>query len=409
MSLKKISATLIKVIGGNALAQIIVILGTPLLTRMYQPSDFGIYSTIMAVVLIVGIIACGRYDQIMYNFNDKYSWYKCFCNGVVIATYISLFCLIVTSILFFLFKFDVTYFIIAPSVLTFAILQLYTSYFSLYAYYRIIIILNIIRSSSLIVLQLMLFKVIENGLVVSFLISQIICVLFCLSFAGKLNKNFNFEFKVVFIKAREAGLSSVQSLANSFSSQLPVLFIPGQYGYYTVGLYGLAVRLTQIPIIFFTNAVRPYILGELNKKKNDYRLLSKILWRSSALLLIISILGIVLINLFAEDFFKFYAGEEWKDAGKIASVLSWWLLIAFANVTSTSYLTVVGRFKSLFIYDMLLLVFRLMSVCYSFYADLSFLNFIYIYSILGMFFNLGIIGYAIKCGIQDAKNINCYS
>ncbi|EFN8692865.1 hypothetical protein EBA27_25315, partial [Escherichia coli] len=78
MSLKKISATLIKVIGGNALAQIIVILGTPLLTRMYQPSDFGIYSTIMAVVLIVGIIACGRYDQIMYNFNDKYSWYKCF-------------------------------------------------------------------------------------------------------------------------------------------------------------------------------------------------------------------------------------------------------------------------------------------------------------------------------------------
>ncbi|HDV3357353.1 TPA: oligosaccharide flippase family protein, partial [Escherichia coli] len=231
----------------------------------------------------------------------------------------------------------------------------------------------------------------------------------CLSFAGKLNKNFNFEFKVVFIKAREAGLSSVQSLANSFSSQLPVLFIPGQYGYYTVGLYGLAVRLTQIPIIFFTNAVRPYILGELNKKKNDYRLLSKILWRSSALLLILSILGIVLINLFAEDFFKFYAGEEWKDAGKIASVLSWWLLIAFANVTSTSYLTVVGRFKSLFIYDMLLLVFRLMSVCYSFYADLSFLNFIYIYSILGMFFNLGIIGYAIKCGIQDAKNINCYS
>ncbi|EGW82559.1 glycosyltransferase [Escherichia coli STEC_94C] len=98
---KKISTTISKVIGGNALAQIIVILGTPLLTRIYQPSDFGIYSTIMAVVLILGVIACGRYDQIMYNFDDKYSWYICFCNGLVIAICISLLCLIATGALFY--------------------------------------------------------------------------------------------------------------------------------------------------------------------------------------------------------------------------------------------------------------------------------------------------------------------
>ncbi|HAW2487031.1 TPA: oligosaccharide flippase family protein [Escherichia coli] len=406
MSLKKISTTISKVIGGNALAQIIVILGTPLLTRIYQPSDFGIYSTIMAVVLILGVIACGRYDQIMYNFDDKYSWYICFCNGLVIAICISLLCLIATGALFYFFKFDISYLVIAPAIFTFAILQLYTSYFSLYSYYRTIIILNIIRTSSLVVLQLILFKFSKNGLIVSFLLSQIICILFCLKLGRKLNRKF--KFKVSFLKIREAGLSSVQSLASSFSSQLPVLFISGQYGFYIVSLYGLAVRLTQVPIIFFTNAVRPYILGELNRNKRNYRLLSNIIWRSSILLLSLSMIGIILINLFATDFFKIYAGEEWEGAGEIASALAWWLLVSFANVTSTSYLTVIGRFRSLFIYDMFLLVFRVMAVCYSFYMKLSFIDFIYIYSIIGMLFNLGIIGYAIKCSIRDAKNSDCY-
>ncbi|MHO98930.1 hypothetical protein D9H90_24365, partial [Escherichia coli] len=69
-------------------------------------------------------------------------------------------------------------------------------------------------------------------------------------------------------------------------------------------------------------------------------------------------IGIILINLFATDFFIIYAGEEWEGAGEIASALAWWLLVSFANVTSTSYLTVIGRFRSLFIYDMFLLVFR---------------------------------------------------
>lgn len=111
-------------------------------------------------------------------------------------------------------------------------------------------------------------------------------------------------------------------------------------------------------------------------------------------------------KLFCYTLFIAYAGKEWGSAGEIAGILSWWLLVAFANVTSTSYLTIVGRFKSLFIYDTILLLCRSAVALYSVYYHLSFIKFLYLYSFLGMIFNLGIIIYAIKCGYKNAKCTN---
>ncbi|WP_449549910.1 oligosaccharide flippase family protein [Lelliottia amnigena] len=395
-----------KFVGGNALAQIIIILGTPILTRLYSPDDFGVYASFMSIILILGVIASGRYDQIMYNFDQEDEWITCFCNGVIIAIVLSVVMLFgFGAIYFFVDESSLVYFLIPPSVLTFAVIQLYTSFYSLTRQYKTIIILNFLRSSTIIILQYILYKNSSWGLALGFLLSQVICIIYCMFVSKVFYKKINFNF---FMK-KNATLSSMQSLSNSFSSQLPVFVIPGQYGFAALGFYGLAIRLTQIPITFFTNAVRPYILGELNKNKRDNQKIYKILWLSSLMLLILGALGIILINLFATSFFKIYAGETWADAGEIAGILSWWLLVAFANVTSTSYLTIMGRFKSLFIYDSVLLIFRSSVALYSVYYHLSFVNFLYLYSMLGMIFNFGIIIYAIKCGYKNARYINCNS
>jgi len=400
----KIMNNLLKFVGGNALAQIIIIIGTPILTRLYSPDDFGVYASFMSIILIVGVIGCGRYDQIMYNFDQQEKWETCFCNGQIISITLSLLIFLGLGIVYLFFlKFELVYFLIPPSIFTFAIIQLYTSYYSLTRQYKLIIKLNFLRSLTIVIFQYVLYNNSTMGLALGFLLSQIFCIAYCIYVSKIIYFRFNFDF---FMK-KNSMLSSVQSLSNSFSSQLPVFVIPMQYGFATLGLYGLAIRLTQIPITFFTNAVRPYILGELSQDKNNRTKVYKILWVSSLILLVIGLIGILLINSFATSFFKIYAGEEWGGAGEIAGVLSWWLLVAFANVTSTSYLTVVGRFKSLFIYDTVLLFFRgavvICSVCW----HLPFISFLYLYSMLGMIFNLGIIIYAIQCGYKNARHTNC--
>lgn len=47
---------------GTSIAQAISILVSPLLTRMYDPSDFGILALFGSIVATIGVVATGRYE-----------------------------------------------------------------------------------------------------------------------------------------------------------------------------------------------------------------------------------------------------------------------------------------------------------------------------------------------------------
>ncbi|GAA3535789.1 hypothetical protein GCM10022394_14270 [Zobellella aerophila] len=94
-------------------------------------------------------------------------------------------------------------------------------------------------------------------------------------------------------------------------------------------------------------------------------------------------------------------------SGEIASALSFWLLIAFANIIATSYLTVSAKFKELFYYDFSLLLTRggVVLACYMY--SITFIDFIYLYSYIGMLFNFLIIYYAINIGKRHERSTDC--
>ena len=47
---------------GNAIAQLLLILAIPLLSRLYSPAEFGLLSLFTATTAIVGSVVCGRYQ-----------------------------------------------------------------------------------------------------------------------------------------------------------------------------------------------------------------------------------------------------------------------------------------------------------------------------------------------------------
>jgi len=49
-------------VSGTAIAQAIPILITPILTRLYTPTDFGALALFTAIVSIVSVVSCGRYE-----------------------------------------------------------------------------------------------------------------------------------------------------------------------------------------------------------------------------------------------------------------------------------------------------------------------------------------------------------
>jgi len=52
----------LRVGGGGAVGQFLVIAASPLLTRLFEPTDFGVYAIYTSVVIVAGTVACLRFD-----------------------------------------------------------------------------------------------------------------------------------------------------------------------------------------------------------------------------------------------------------------------------------------------------------------------------------------------------------
>lgn len=400
MNLKRMINAVIKLAGGNALSQVVIMVGMPFLTRKYDASDFGALALVNSMLMVIGTIGSGRYDQLMYNYSAREKHLKCYSNGLFICLILSVFVLLVSIIFFIAYEIEVIFLLLSPLVFTFSIYQLYVSLFTLAGSYDYIIKGNLIRTTSLVFFQYNLASFGANGLVIGQLLSQSISLIVVV-YSYHLQYPVKVRMDVKFLNYKDALFSSFQSLANSISSQLPVAFVPFFFGMNSLGYYSLASRLTQLPIVFFSNAIRPFILSELNKHRRDCLQTKKIVVYGSLLLLSFGVIGIFLIHLFAVDFFCFYAGKAWSSSGEIASSLSFWLMLAFANVVSVSYLTVSGKFSFLLLYDFILLSSRLLVVAFVFCFSCSFSLFVFSYSVVGMIFNLYLICYGVSLVIRN--------
>lgn len=55
-------AAILRVAGGNAFAQAILVAASPLLARLYPPEAFGLFASYVAVVTVAGSLACLKYE-----------------------------------------------------------------------------------------------------------------------------------------------------------------------------------------------------------------------------------------------------------------------------------------------------------------------------------------------------------
>jgi lipopolysaccharide exporter len=54
---------ILKLVTGTTFAQVVAILASPLLTRLYGPEAFGFLALFTSITSIIGVIACMRYEM----------------------------------------------------------------------------------------------------------------------------------------------------------------------------------------------------------------------------------------------------------------------------------------------------------------------------------------------------------
>lgn len=335
---------------GALIGQIIVVLASPLLTRLYSVESFGYLSVFTSISTILALLSTGRYELAIVLPKSNSKALKLIKLILCIGLVISLLYLILITLFKDVIRInDPTKFLNDNSAYILPIYVFFISLLSILTYwnqrkktYKRITTANAVHSIVNTIISLILgFILIENGMIIGLLGSVIFTVIFYLLHDKRLIK------KVLNIK----GIKSVAKEYESFpqymilsdlslntNQQLTPILFSSFYDSEIVGHYSLANRMLRLPNIIVTgsiaNVFRNDAIDELRIKNN-----CKGLYVSTFKKLFLLSFPIYLTIFIVSPFiFKFIFGENWGITGEFGRIISTYLFVEFmANPLNTLF------------------------------------------------------------------------
>jgi O-antigen/teichoic acid export membrane protein len=352
---------------GTAIAQAIPIAISPILTRIYSPSDFGMAALYFSIVSILAVVVTGRYEQaITLPIEDEdavaISFFTVKISIIIsFALYIPIF-LFGQSIAEALGNQDLTpwlYLLPVTLIVTtlFSVIQFWLNRKSQYRDMA----QNRVANSAYISITTVLFGLMKNtgGMILGGTLGKLFASLFILkkvksSYSDLLNKNCREKENAVartYIKHPKqlapAGLIGV------IAQQLPIFIISNSFAAAATGFYSLAYRLVSLPTELIAKAIGDVYrqkIADAYNKKGDFR---SIYLKTLGLTSSIAILPFSLLYLVAPDLFGIVFGKEWRVAGEYAQILVVSSFFQFVFTPLDKGAVVVGATTYVFIWNIL--------------------------------------------------------
>ena len=392
---------------GTTIAQAIPIAISPILTRIYTPEDFGIFAIFLAITLIIGSIANGRYElAIMIPKKDEDA-INIFALGFIITTSISLLLLVLVLIFqrYFIFllkneEIGVWLYFVPISVFFFGIFNILNYFNNRKKNYKDISNANILKSIVAAIIQLSIGFIQQGatGLISGQIISQF--------FANtKLLKNI-IKDKVLISKITKKKIialarryknfpkySMPSGLLNITSLQVPVFLLGTFFNTTIVGFYSLSYRFINLPMSIIGSSIGQVFFQKSSELKNDKKALKKITLETYKKLFKIGILPFAIITVFGDYIFAFVFGKDWIVAGEYAQLLAIWILFLFIHSPITNLFSTLEKQKDALLFNIIIIFSRILIISLGgfFFKDVYIT--IFLYSVLGIFLNLSILFY----------------
>lgn len=142
-----------------------------------------------------------------------------------------------------------------------------------------------------------------------------------------------------------------QDLVNSVSQNVPSFLLAFFFDPATVGFYWFTWRLLKAPSRLIKEAVRKVFYQRVSDRHNDGEALYPDLWRTTAGLAALALVPVGIIALAGPPLFEFVFGDEWTRAGHYAQWLVLWWFFGFANVPAMMLIHTFGLQHLLFGYE----------------------------------------------------------
>lgn len=326
---------------GAALAQLIVLAASPLLTRLYTPEDFGVLGVFSALLGILGIAVCLRYEFAIPLAEDDASVVNLLMLSLIVTLLVS--CLIGVSVGLWgevivgwlnTAALGPLLWLLPVGVLTVGCGRILTHWAIRRQAFGRITRTRVSRSVGQVATQigcgyLALGPV---GLLVGQIIGQSAGIT-TLAYAFHRTEGRRWRtirlHSMAQLAARFVNLSTFgtgAALLNIGGRLAPALLIAALHGAEVAGLFALAHRILNTPVLF-SGAVAQVYLGEAPRLvradgESIYTLFKATTWR----LLVFGVLSLGLVVVAGPQLFALVFGSAWTEAGRFAQFLAFMTL-----------------------------------------------------------------------------------
>ena len=416
---KKYNKSLLTILSGNSISQLIPFLIAPILSRIYSPEDFAIYANFSAIVGLFAIVAAGRFELAFVIPKRNRHAQSLFITSCIILIFVFL-----ISFLIYIFRFEIAHWYNAPKMadymilVPFAILSLafhniQENWMLREQRFNLISSNKIIQSATNNLIPILLSYLFYgiNGLIYGFILSNFISIILFIPAIKKSWEKFDFQkniTKLLIYRYKDfPTINSIHAFTDILATQFLIFWvITNEFGLLILGLFTVMNKYIRAPISLVSSAVSQVYYSEAAKLRREHKSVFPLQKRTLRTTLIFAVPFVIVVLLFAPQLFEWYLGEQWKSAGVYAQVMAPTLFFSFLTSPISGTAIIFDQQKKAYIFSILGYGDGFVALLTMSYLEYPFEKTLLAYSITMSIYYFGIIFWYLQLAKNDKLHEN---
>lgn len=371
--MSKFISNVIKLGSATVLGQILGLIITPVLSRLYTPADFGVYQLFISLVAIIAVFSCLSYQSAINlpKKDEDAASIVVMCILLIVVTAI-----LSTTVLYFFSDaighfFNVSaisqyLFLLPMAIIANSVAVVLGHWLSRKEQFGTMAKANLGSSitgkaSSV---GIGIFSPSPFGLISGTIINDATIVLILLK---KTIEDLHFFQKISYQQIKEVAIRFKQfpqynlgaNLAVSASVQLTPFLLVFFFSPVVVGYYAMAYMVLLMPSKLVGNSLASVFYQKACAEKNLTGSITNVVKKVHTRLVSIGTFTCLIIMILGPELFTFALGDRWLSAGVYAQILAPWFFVAFISTPLYSIFNVMEMQGANFGYNVLLLITRI--------------------------------------------------
>jgi len=369
---------------GTTISQVITFLISPILSRIYTPDDFGVYSVFLSIVNILGVVITGRYELAILLPKEEKGAINVLALSVILSGIIGvvIFCIVLLFHPLILIVLKNKYIAFWLYLIPFIVMMLGVSQALVYwttrqRDFNLLSNNKIVQSGSSAAINVLLglLKFGSAGLIMGYIGGLMVAL-------GLLVKNTftNIRSRIIDIsniRMRCEGLTYINfpkfDLPNAlfyvFSTNGIIILLTKLFGYHSIGFLAFTDKILLVPFSFFTVSFTQVFYERLvtayNENQASFSLLLTNSIKKTALYLIIPYFLLIITS-------KYYVplifGQQWGELFIYIYILSPMTFLILISSQLTHVMKIINRQKISLILNICLFIVKVVTILLSFFS-----------------------------------------